>query len=128
MASTPPRWARCRWKQPEKPGRHPGQLSGRSPYLQAVHCEGPDRLIGQIVPVRIDVANKMSLARRAADGTRVSRPEYIPLSDAAARAVAGPASRHAALIEDAFNVLIETPGGGVSVDGDAKSRAAPNRR
>jgi len=46
----------------EKPGRHPGQLSGRSPYLQAVHCEGPDRLIGQIVPVRIEVANKMSLA------------------------------------------------------------------
>ncbi len=46
----------------EKPGRHPGQLSGRSPYLQAVHVEGPDRLIGQIVPVRIEVANKMSLA------------------------------------------------------------------
>lgn len=46
----------------EKPGRHPGQLSGRSPYLQAVHAEGPDRLIGQIVPVRIEVANKMSLA------------------------------------------------------------------
>jgi phosphate starvation-inducible PhoH-like protein len=53
----------------------------------------------------------------------VSRPEYIPLSDEAARAVAGPASRHAALIEDAFNVLMETPGGGVSIDGDAKSRA-----
>jgi tRNA-2-methylthio-N6-dimethylallyladenosine synthase len=46
----------------EKPGRHPGQLSGRSPYLQAVHCEGPERLIGQIAPVRIDVANKMSLS------------------------------------------------------------------
>ncbi|KQW69097.1 phosphate starvation-inducible protein PhoH [Phenylobacterium sp. Root77] len=53
----------------------------------------------------------------------MSRPEYIPLSDAAARAVAGAASRHAALIEDAFNVLIETPGGGVSISGDAKSRA-----
>lgn len=53
----------------------------------------------------------------------MSRPEYIPLSDTAARAVAGAASRHAALIEDAFNVLIETPGGGVSIDGDAKSRA-----
>ena len=52
----------------------------------------------------------------------MSRLEYIPLSDAAARAVAGPSSRHAALIEDAFNVLIETPGGGVSVDGDAKAR------
>ena len=53
----------------------------------------------------------------------MSRPEYIPLSDEAARAVTGPASRHAALIEDAFNVLMETPGGGVSIDGDAKSRA-----
>ncbi len=46
----------------EKSGRHPGQLSGRSPYLQAVHAEGPDRLIGQIVPVRIEAAAKMSLA------------------------------------------------------------------
>ena len=46
----------------EKSGRHPGQLSGRSPYLQAVHCDGPDRLIGKIVPVRIETAAKMSLA------------------------------------------------------------------
>ncbi len=45
----------------EKPGRHPGQLSGRSPYLQAVHCEGPAELIGQIAPVRIEAAAKMSL-------------------------------------------------------------------
>jgi tRNA-2-methylthio-N6-dimethylallyladenosine synthase len=46
----------------ERPGRHPGQLSGRSPYLQAVHVEGPERLIGQIVPVRIETGSKMSLA------------------------------------------------------------------
>jgi len=46
----------------EKPGRHPGQIVGRSPYLQAVHAKGPDRLIGQIVPVRIASAAKMSLA------------------------------------------------------------------
>jgi tRNA-2-methylthio-N6-dimethylallyladenosine synthase len=45
----------------EKPGRHPGQVSGRSPYLQAVHAQAPDRLIGQIVPVRIESAAKMSL-------------------------------------------------------------------
>ena len=45
----------------EKPGRHPGQLSGRSPYLQAIHCEGPAGLIGQIAPVRIEAAAKMSL-------------------------------------------------------------------
>lgn len=46
----------------EKPGRHPGQLSGRSPYLQAVHCDGPQDLIGRIAPVRIDAAARMSLS------------------------------------------------------------------
>ncbi|MCK5910384.1 MAG: tRNA (N6-isopentenyl adenosine(37)-C2)-methylthiotransferase MiaB [Caulobacter sp.] len=45
----------------EKPGRHPGQIVGRSPYLQAVHCEGGEQLIGKIVPVRIESAAKMSL-------------------------------------------------------------------
>jgi phosphate starvation-inducible PhoH-like protein len=50
-------------------------------------------------------------------------PEFITLSDAASRAVAGANSRHAALIEDAFNVLVETPGGGVSLTGDSKGRA-----
>ena len=53
--------------------------------------------------------------------------EFIPLSDAAVRAVAGPNSRHAALIEDAFSVLVETPGGGVSLSGDAKGRADAKR-
>jgi len=49
-------------------------------------------------------------------------PEFVPLSDVAARAVAGANSRHAALIEDAFGVLVETPGGGVSLTGDSKAR------
>ncbi|MFI4974270.1 MAG: PhoH family protein [Caulobacterales bacterium] len=48
--------------------------------------------------------------------------EFAPLSDAAMHAVSGPGGRHAALIEDAFRVLIETPGGGVSVNGDVKGR------
>ena len=50
-------------------------------------------------------------------------PEFLPMSDAAVRAVAGANSRHAALIEDAFGVLVETPGGGVSLSGDARGRA-----
>jgi phosphate starvation-inducible PhoH-like protein len=54
-------------------------------------------------------------------------PEFVTLSDAAVRAVAGANSRHAALIEDAFGVLVETPGGGVSLSGDAKSRAQAKR-
>jgi tRNA-2-methylthio-N6-dimethylallyladenosine synthase len=46
----------------EKPGRHAGQLVGKSPYLQAVHVTAPDRMLGQIVPVRIQSAVANSLA------------------------------------------------------------------
>src|ERR1700749_949542 len=53
--------------------------------------------------------------------------EFVPLSDDAVRAVSGPNSRHVALLEDAFHVSIETPGGGVSMRGDAKGRAGPRR-
>ncbi|CAN5182891.1 PhoH family protein [soil metagenome] len=53
--------------------------------------------------------------------------EFLPFSDQAVRAVGGPSSRHTALIEDAFSVLIETPGGGLSIAGHAKDRAAARR-
>ena len=53
--------------------------------------------------------------------------EFLPLEDAAARAVAGPHGRHAALIEDALRVLVETPGGGVRLKGDLRGRAAARR-
>ena len=48
--------------------------------------------------------------------------EFLPLSEPGVRAVSGPSGRHAALIEDAFHVLIETPGGGVSLNGEARAR------
>ncbi|MFZ5670669.1 MAG: PhoH family protein [Pseudomonadota bacterium] len=54
-------------------------------------------------------------------------PEFVPLSDAAVRAASGPGGRHAALIEDAFKVLLETPGGGVSLAGDARARGQARR-
>ena len=50
----------------EKPGRHPGQLGGRSPYLQAVHVEGPSELIGTVQPVQILSVGPNSLAGRLA--------------------------------------------------------------
>ncbi len=43
------------------PGRKPGQLSGRSPYLQPVHVPGPVALIGTEHPVRIVHGNPNSL-------------------------------------------------------------------
>ena len=55
------------------------------------------------------------------------QPDFLPLSDDAAHAVFGPGGRHAALIEDAFKVLLETPGGGVSVQGDARGRSQARR-
>jgi tRNA-2-methylthio-N6-dimethylallyladenosine synthase len=46
----------------ERPGRRPGQLIGRSPYLQSVHCPAPADLIGEIAPVSIHAATHNSLA------------------------------------------------------------------
>lgn len=46
----------------EKAGRHPGQLVGRSPYLQLVHAEADEGLIGQIVPVKITAVSSNSLS------------------------------------------------------------------
>ena len=46
----------------EKPGRHPGQLVGRSPYLQWVHAQAPARCQGAVVPVRITGVGPNSLA------------------------------------------------------------------
>jgi tRNA-2-methylthio-N6-dimethylallyladenosine synthase len=42
-------------------GRNPGQAHGRSPYLQAVHFDGPDHLSGQTVDVKIRAASLNSL-------------------------------------------------------------------
>jgi tRNA-2-methylthio-N6-dimethylallyladenosine synthase len=37
----------------EKKGRHEGQMIGRSPYLQSVHCELPESALGRIVRVQV---------------------------------------------------------------------------
>jgi tRNA-2-methylthio-N6-dimethylallyladenosine synthase len=46
----------------EKAGRHPGQLVGRSPYLQLVHAEAGAQLLGRIIPVEITAVGPNSLA------------------------------------------------------------------
>jgi tRNA-2-methylthio-N6-dimethylallyladenosine synthase len=46
----------------EKPGRRPGQLIGRSPYLQSVHAEAPADMLGRIIPVEISSFGPNSLA------------------------------------------------------------------
>ena len=44
------------------PGRRPGQLSGRSPFLQPVHVDASPALIGQVVPVTIMHGSPTSLS------------------------------------------------------------------
>jgi phosphate starvation-inducible PhoH-like protein len=46
----------------------------------------------------------------------------MPLSEAGVRAAWGQNGRHAALIEDAFDILMETPGGGVTLNGKVEGR------
>ncbi|MFO1060159.1 MAG: tRNA (N6-isopentenyl adenosine(37)-C2)-methylthiotransferase MiaB [Dongiaceae bacterium] len=52
----------------ERPGRHPGQLAGRSPYLQAVHAAAPEAAIGALLPVAIAAAEPNSLGGTVAAG------------------------------------------------------------
>jgi tRNA-2-methylthio-N6-dimethylallyladenosine synthase len=54
----------------ERDGKKPGQVVGRSPYLQAVWVEGPASLKGQIVPVRIEASARNSLAGTLVPGAR----------------------------------------------------------
>lgn len=51
----------------EKPGRHAGQIAGKTPYLQAVHIDAPPGLIGSIGKVEIVAAGSNSLAGRLVD-------------------------------------------------------------
>jgi tRNA-2-methylthio-N6-dimethylallyladenosine synthase len=48
----------------EKPGRMPGQITGKSEYLHAVHADGPLGLVGQIAPVEIIASQNNSLTGR----------------------------------------------------------------
>jgi tRNA-2-methylthio-N6-dimethylallyladenosine synthase len=44
------------------PGRHPGQIAGRSPFLQPVHVSGNVDLVGSESMVRIVAEHPNSLA------------------------------------------------------------------
>ncbi len=45
----------------ERPGRHPGQLAGRSPHMQAVHLSAQPSLCGHVVEVEIVAVRGNSL-------------------------------------------------------------------
>ncbi|MBT7757316.1 MAG: tRNA (N6-isopentenyl adenosine(37)-C2)-methylthiotransferase MiaB [Rhodospirillaceae bacterium] len=57
----------------DRRGRRPGQLVGRSAYMQAVHLDGPEAMLGQLVEVEITAAHANSLAGQLVE--QVSDPE-----------------------------------------------------
>ena len=69
----------------DRPGRRPGQMLGRSPFMQAVHVTGGDHRPGTLAEVRITAAHPNSLAGRlagadaavAAEGDALPAPEVI---------------------------------------------------
>ena len=67
----------------EKPGRLPGQLTGRSPYLQAVNVMAPRSLIGEIVSVTITELGTNSLFGVLADQPRIEAESRVAQSFAA---------------------------------------------
>ncbi len=62
----------------EHPGRHPGQIVGRSPWLQPIHVAGSPELIGTIGRVRIEASSANSLF-----GTLVNEAASTPAMEAA---------------------------------------------
>ena len=70
----------------EKRGRQPGQLIGRSPYLQAVWTEAPETMLGQVVHIDITAVGPNSLSGR------LSSPS--PLREGSGRGDASTAAPH----------------------------------
>ena len=48
----------------ERRGRQPGQMAGKSPYLQGVHFDAPDDILGQMATVEVIEASAGSLLGR----------------------------------------------------------------
>ncbi|MBC7950687.1 MAG: tRNA (N6-isopentenyl adenosine(37)-C2)-methylthiotransferase MiaB [Rhodospirillaceae bacterium] len=55
----------------DRPGRYPGQLTGRSPFMQPVHVDNASDRMGQIVHVRITELHSNSLAGEAISAERI---------------------------------------------------------
>ena len=58
----------------DKPGRHPGQIAGRSPYLQAVQVMAPQTMIGDVAAVRITQMSTNSLFGTLAGASAGAEP------------------------------------------------------
>ncbi len=65
----------------ERAGRNPGQLVGRSPWLQAVQVDAPERLIGEVAVVRVREigANSLFAERIGAGDIATAAPRRVEM-------------------------------------------------
>jgi tRNA-2-methylthio-N6-dimethylallyladenosine synthase len=67
----------------ERAARYPGQIVGRTAYLQPAHVMAPVDIIGQVLPVRIDSLERYSLLGELASPAPAIRPLSSHLTNGA---------------------------------------------
>jgi tRNA-2-methylthio-N6-dimethylallyladenosine synthase len=67
----------------ERPARNPGQIVGRTAYLQPAHVMAPESIIGQVLPVKIESLERYSLLGELAmaQPAAVSGAQHISTSE-----------------------------------------------
>lgn len=67
----------------DRRGQKPGQLLGKTPYMQSVYVDAPERLFGQTVDVVIDNAFQNGMSGSVLIKETTSMPPHTPEKDAA---------------------------------------------
>jgi tRNA-2-methylthio-N6-dimethylallyladenosine synthase len=62
----------------ERSARNPGQMVGRTAYLQPAHVMATPDVIGEVLPVRIESLERYSLLGQIVPASHVARPETAP--------------------------------------------------
>jgi tRNA-2-methylthio-N6-dimethylallyladenosine synthase len=63
----------------ERSARNPGQIVGRTAYLQPAHVMAPESIIGQVLPARIESLERYSLLGELAIPLPVAAPSMQPV-------------------------------------------------
>jgi tRNA-2-methylthio-N6-dimethylallyladenosine synthase len=64
----------------ERAARNPGQIVGRTAYLQPAHVMAPPGIIGRVLPVRIESLERYSLLGELVPYAHATRPEPSPIT------------------------------------------------
>jgi tRNA-2-methylthio-N6-dimethylallyladenosine synthase len=95
----------------DRPGRHPGQMAGRSPWLHAVHLAAPASTQGRVLDVVIETAETNGGGREAA-------PMVLTFDDnSLLPRLFGEHDEHLARIENGFGVALTSRGNRVAING-----------